>query len=108
MATFNPEILPKCSRMVSMSSRACEGCSFMPSPALMTCALTVFAKRRAAPDAGWRMTITSFCMASNVFPVSTSVSPFCTEEAATEMFTTCAPKNLPASSKEQRVRVEFS
>ena len=57
---------------------------------------------------GWRITMTSFFIASSVFPVSTSVSPFCTEEEAAAMLTTCAPMYLAASSNEHRVRVLFS
>ena len=57
---------------------------------------------------GWRMTMTSFFIASSVLPVSTSVSPFCTEEDAAVMLTTCAPMYFAASSKELRVRVLFS
>ena len=47
-------------------------------------------------------------MAFSVIAVSISVSPFFTEEAATAMFMTSAPSRLPASSKEDCVRVEAS
>ncbi len=80
----------------------------MPSPALTTCALTVWASSRGAPAMGWRMTMTSFFIASSVLPVSMSVSPFCTDDVAASRSTTCAPMYFAASSKEQRVRVEFS
>ena len=47
-------------------------------------------------------------MAFSVIAVSISVSPFFTEEAATDMFMTLAPSRLPASSKLAWVRVEAS
>ena len=47
-------------------------------------------------------------MAFSVIAVSISVSPFFTEEGATDMFITSAPSRLPASSKEDWVRVEAS
>ena len=47
-------------------------------------------------------------MALSVAAVSISVSPFFTEDEATDMFITSAPRRLPASSKEDWVRVEGS
>jgi hypothetical protein len=47
-------------------------------------------------------------MALSVIAVSISVSPFFTEELATAMFITSAPSLLPASSKEDCVRVDAS
>ena len=47
-------------------------------------------------------------MAFSVIAVSISVSPFLIELVATDMLMTSAPSRLPASSKEVRVRVEFS
>ena len=47
-------------------------------------------------------------MAFSVIAVSISVSPFFTEELPTDMFMTSAPSRLPASSKEDCVRVEAS
>ena len=61
-----------------------------------------------APDDGWRTTSRSGCIAFSVIAVSISVSPFFTEEAATDMFITLAPSRLPASSKLAWVRVEAS
>ena len=80
----------------------------MPSPALITLARTFFASRCGAPPMGWRITMTSFFIASSVLPVSMSVSPFCTELDDAETFTVPAPRYLAASSKETRVRVLFS
>ena len=47
-------------------------------------------------------------MAFSVIAVSMSVSPFFTEDWATDMFITLAPRRLPASSKLAWVRVEAS
>ena len=47
-------------------------------------------------------------MAFNVSAVSISVSPFLTDDELTDMFMTSAPRRLPASSKEDWVRVEAS
>ena len=47
-------------------------------------------------------------MAFSVIAVSIRVSPLFTEEVATSMLTTSAPSRLAASSKQVRVRVEFS
>ena len=80
----------------------------MPSPALMTAAFTCWASRCGAPDMGWRMMMTSVPMRSSVRPVSSRVSPFCTEEAEAEMLAAAADMYLLASSKLMRVRVEFS
>ena len=47
-------------------------------------------------------------MAFSVAAVSSSVSPFFTDEEDTDMFMTSAPSRLPAISKEDWVRVEGS
>ena len=47
-------------------------------------------------------------MAFSVTAVSMSVSPFFTDEEATDMFITSAPSRLPAISKDDCVRVEGS
>jgi hypothetical protein len=54
------------------------------------------------------MQIASACMASSVLTVSRSVSPFDVLLAEPLMFTTSAPRRLPASSNEVRVRVDAS
>jgi hypothetical protein len=95
-------------RMVSASSSAWVGCSWAPSPALMTAQLTFSASSATAPDIEWRTTSRSGCMALSVTAVSISVSPFFTLEEATDMFMTSAPRRLPASSKLAWVRVEGS
>ena len=47
-------------------------------------------------------------MALSVIAVSISVSPFFTDELATAMFITSAPRRFPASSNEDCVRVDDS
>ena len=99
---------PLARRIVSASRSACVGCSCRPSPAFRTAQFTFCASRSTAPEAGWRTTRRSGCIAFSVSAVSISVSPFFTEEWATDMFITSAPSRLPASSKDAWVRVEFS
>ena len=80
----------------------------MPSPALMTWAFTCRASSAGAPDIGWRMMMTSVPIWSSVTPVSMSVSPLATLDALAAMFAAAADMYLLASSKDMRVRVEFS
>ncbi len=54
------------------------------------------------------MTTMSMRMASRFRAVSTSVSPFDTEEPSAETFTVSAERRFWANSKETRVRVEAS
>src|SRR5260370_1343809 len=61
-----------------------------------------------ALEAWWRTTRMSGCMALSVMAVSISVSPLRMEDELTDMFMTSAPSRLPASSKEDWVRVEAS
>ena len=56
----------------------------------------------------WRMTIMSAPSASTVRIVSTSDSPFVTDDDDAAMFTTSAERFLAATSKLTRVRVEAS
>ena len=108
IATVSRCSRPLARRIVSASSSACVGCSWRPSPALMTAQFTFSASRLTAPEWGWRTTSRSGCMAFSVSAVSISVSPFFTLDCATAMFITSAPRRLPASSKLDCVRVEFS
>ena len=63
-------------RMVKMSSRPCVGCSWAPSPALMTRHVEVLGAAGAAPRATeWRTTTTSTPIASMFLAVSMNVSP---------------------------------
>ena len=99
---------PLLRRMVSASSSAWVGCSCEPSPALMTEQLTLLASNSTAPEAWWRTTMMSGCMALSVIAVSISVSPLRIEDEEADMFMTSAPSRLPASSNEAWVRVETS
>ena len=54
---------------------ACVGCSWLPSPALITGQSTFSDNSCTAPDSGWRTTSTSGCIAFSVIAVSISVSP---------------------------------
>ena len=51
IATISPAILPLWRRMVSASSKACVGCSWLPSPALITEQSTFWASSSTAPAA---------------------------------------------------------
>ena len=107
IATVSRAMRPLARRMVSASSSACVGCSCVPSPALTTEQPTFCASSAAAP-AEWRMIKMSGRMALSVIAVSISVSPFFTEDEATDMFMTSAPSRLPASSNDDCVRVDAS
>ena len=80
----------------------------MPSPALTTEQPTFCARSAAAPAEAWRMINMSGRMALRVIAVSISVSPFFTEDEATDMFMTSAPSRFPASSNDDCVRVDAS
>ncbi len=108
IATVSPPSPPLRRRIVSASSSAWVGCSWLPSPALITAQSTFSDSSCTAPDSGWRTTSTSGCIAFRVIAVSISVSPLRIEEAWTAMLMTSAPSRLPATSNEVRVRVEFS
>ena len=54
------------------------------------------------------MTRISGCIAFNVVAVSIKVSPFFTDEPETAIFRTDPPNFFAATSKDTRVRVEFS
>ena len=84
------------------------GCSFIPSPAFITDALTSGAIRCGAPDIEWRITSISVPIALIVAAVSISVSPFWTLEPLAVMFAAFALIYLAASSNERRVLVLFS
>ena len=94
--------------IVSASRSACVGCSWRPSPALMTAASTCWLRSCAAPEQLCLTTRICGCMALSVVAVSSSVSPFFTEDPATLIFSTEPPRCFAASSNDTRVRVEFS
>ncbi len=89
------------------SSSACVGCSWVPSPALMTLdrVQPALASRCGAPLAWWRTTIASAPMASSVRAVSLRLSPLLRLEPFAAKLMTSAESRLAAASKEIRVRV---
>ena len=105
-----PASLDQCRRMVKASSSAWVGCSWVPSPALMTAASiqSVAASRCGAPEAQCRMTTASAPIAESVWAVSLRDSPLETEEPFAAKLMTSAESRLAAASKEIRVRVESS
>ena len=108
IAIFKPSIRPIRRRMVKASRRAWVGCSWRPSPALITAASTYWLSNNAAPEQLCRTTRMSGCIALSVVAVSSKVSPFLTDEPATAIFRTDPPSRFAASSNETRVRVELS
>ncbi len=84
------------------------GCSFTPSPALTMAAGICCDKKCGAPLALCRITTISTFMDKILFTVSRSVSPFDTEDPDAVKLIVSADNLFSASSKEIRVRVEFS
>ncbi len=84
------------------------GCSWPPSPALITVASTQRVICQGTPGERWRTTSPSTPMAQIVSTVSRTDSPLLTEEAAMEKLTVSADRRLAAVSKLTRVRVESS
>lgn len=80
----------------------------MPSPAFKTAQFTFWASKSTAPELGCRTTNKSGRIAFKESAVSISVSPFLIDEACIAIFITSAPSRLPAISKLDWVRVEFS
>ena len=74
----------------------------------MTDPENVSAARCGAPDTAWRITSIWAPSASTVRTVSTSDSPFVTDDVAAAMFTTSADRFLAATSNDTRVRVDAS
>ena len=105
-----PASLDQCRRIVKASSSAWVGCSWVPSPALMTAASiqSVAASRCGAPEAQCRMTTASAPIADSVWAVSLRDSPLETDEPLAAKLMTSAESRLAAASKEMRVRVESS
>jgi hypothetical protein len=71
-------------------------------------ALISFESWCGAPGDEWRITMQSGAIASRLRAVSTSVSPFVTEEDEAEILTASADNRFAAISKDVRVRVEAS
>ena len=95
-------------RTVKQSSSAWVGCSWAPSPALMTGAPSTSAMRFGTPATAWRTTTASGSIASSVRAVSRMLSAFFRLELDGEKLITSADSRLPAISKEARVRVDDS
>src|SRR5712691_3883694 len=108
MVTFSPMSALLRSRMVSASSRACVGCSWVPSPALITGISSRPATNSGAPEALCRITMQSGFMASSVRTVSSSDSPLRRLETSACRFIVSAPRRAAAVPKLMRVRVEGS
>ena len=85
-----------------MSRSPCVGCSWAPSPALITLEGMRDARKCAAPADQWRITTMSIRIASRFRAVSTSVSPLETDEPTAPMFTVSAASLFSANSKEMR------
>jgi hypothetical protein len=66
------------------------------------------ARKRAAPEALWRITTISILIASRFRAVSTNVSPFATDDPDVEMLTVSALSLFSANSNDTRVRVDAS
>src|SRR3954467_15957366 len=97
-------------RIVKRSSSPWVGCAWRPSPALMTCScsFTWRAMRNGAPEALWRTTKMSACIAERFATVSSSDSPLEVDDTDTLRLMTSAERRLAAISKVVRVRVEDS
>src|SRR6185437_6810136 len=90
------------------SNSAWVGCSCVPSPALIIWAFTFWDRKWADPGEGCRNTIISTFMAMRLLMVSSSVSPLLTDEEELLKLIISAESLFSASSKDKRVRVEFS
>ncbi len=84
------------------------GWACQPSPPLRTWPPKTCAARYGAPVVACRITRISAPSASRVRIVSTSDSPFVTEDVPVEIETTSAERLRAATSKLTRVRVEAS
>ncbi len=91
-----------------MSNRPCVGCSWIPSPALITPALRDLARYSAEPEEECRITIVSTCIASIFRAVSRRPSPLDVLDPEDEKLRMSAERRFAASSKLVRVRVDAS
>ena len=95
--------------MVNASSSAWVGCSAIPSPALMTCAVGIsLASTWGAPDSALRTTTMSGAIEASVRAVSRKVSPLESEEDLGTKARDSAESRLAASWNDAWVRVEGS
>ena len=107
-ATVSPCRLPRRWRMVRMSSSPCVGCSWAPSPALITEHLRFWESKCGLPGVWCRTMITSTPMASMFLAVSMKVSPLERLLLEAVKSSVSAPSRRAARAKLVRVRVEFS
>ena len=84
------------------------GCSWQPSPALITEASVHPATRWAVPAIGWRTTSASAPYEATTSTVSRRLSPLLRDEPPAEKAMVSADRRRAAVSKDMRVRVEFS
>ena len=109
IATFIPaNESPRWRRRVKASRSAWVGCSCQPSPALTTEASIQPAIRWGTPDDLCRTTMASMPIASTVRTVSSSDSPFRSDDDPAENVIVSAESRLAAVSNDSRVRVESS
>ena len=108
IATRSPSSVNLLSNIVRASSSACVGCSCVPSPAFTIGVARCRARKCGAPDAPCRITIACGRIATSVFSVSTSDSPFDTLEPEAVIDSVSAPRCRAAISKLDRVRVDAS
>ena len=109
IVTRTPAMRPRCFRMVKASSSAWVGCSLIPSPALMTCAVGISrASTCGAPDSALRTTTMSGAIEASVRAVSRKVSPLVSEEDLGTKERGSAERRLAASWNDAWVRVEGS
>ncbi len=108
IVTVSPSKRPFSCLTVKQSSSAWVGCSWAPSPALMTGAASASAMRFGTPDTLWRTITASGSIASSVIAVSRMLSALVRLDDDGEKLTTSAESRLPAISKLVRVRVDDS
>ena len=96
---------PSSRSIVSKSSRACVGCSFGPSPPLITGTSHPVANSATEPASGWRIA-TASAYAEITRAVSYNDSPFASAELCIPVVSrTKPPSKLNAVPKLTRVRV---
>ena len=108
IAMSRPSIFPFFSLIVKASRRAWVGCSFVPSPAFITDALSFLARRCGTPAEECLIIIKSAPRAWTVRAVSIRLSPLTTLLVGTEKLMTSVLSLFAASSKDVLVLVEGS
>ena len=93
-----------CRSIDKASSKACVGCSCLPSPALMTEAFICGAMDFGMPYSAWRMTSASMPIASRSEHRIQKGFALLGRAVLDGIFTTSAPRRLAAISNEVRVR----